>query len=46
MQIIEQNKMTNKIEWTIMIKAHLEKLIEMGHGDKLMQIKIKITPTT
>ena len=46
MQIIEQNKITNKIEWTIMIKAHLEKLIEMGHGDKLMQIKIKITPKT
>ena len=44
MHIIQNIKLTNKIEWLAMIRAHLERLIKMGHGEKIMQMKIKLTP--
>ena len=44
MHIIQNIKLTNKIEWIAMIRAHLERLIKMGHGEKIMQMKIKLTP--
>ena len=44
LQIITQHNIVNKYEWTLLVKAHLEKLIEMGHGNKELEVKIYFIP--
>ena len=44
LQIITQYNIINKYEWTLLVKAHLEKLIEMGHGNKELQVQIYFIP--
>ena len=39
--ILSSQKIKNKIEWTIMVKALTEKLIKLGLKDTQMQIKVR-----
>lgn len=41
--ILSNSKVLNKIEWTQLIKAYLEKLIKRGLGEVKMEVKIKHT---
>ena len=41
LELITSNKIMNNTEWTLLIKSYLEKLIQLGHKEKIIEIKIQ-----
>ena len=41
LEFIISNKIMNNTEWTLLIKDYLEKLITLGHKDRIIDIKIQ-----